>query len=421
MTKTLNVGSEDVPLSLLKPHPRNIRQGDFGAIQESVEANGFYGRVVANRRTNHILAGNHRYHVAKSLGFDTLPVEWVDVDADAELRILLADNRTNDLASNHEPALAALLAELSATDRGLAGTGYDGDALDELIASLAFNKPEPGGGGDDFDATPQDGETRVQTGELWRVGPHRLMCGDSTKVDDVGRLMVGEKSEMVWTDPPYGVSVGDKNKFLNSIARSNRVEENLENDTLPEPELVEMLRGAFANAAEHGTAGGAWYVAAPAGPLHILFGLILKEMGIYRQTLIWVKHNATFAPLGVDYHWRHEPIFYGWLPGAGHRSYGGRQQDTVWEIDRPQASPEHPTMKPLELVTRAIENSSQPGELVYDAFLGSGTTLIAAQRTGRRCYGCELSPAYCDVILARAEAEGIAPIERIEPCPALPT
>ena len=212
---------------------------------------------------------------------------------------------------------------------------------------------------------------------------------------------------MIWTDPPYGVAIGDKNKFLNSIARSNRVEENLENDTLDEPALMEMLRGAFKNAAAHCLAGGAWYVAAPAGPLHVLFGLALKELDIWHQTIQWVKTNATFAPLGVEYHWRAEPIFYGWLPGAAHRYYGGRQQDTVWEIDRPQASPDHPTMKPIELVQRAVENNSKCNDIVLDMFLGSGTTLIAAHRTGRCCYGCELAPKYADVILRRAEAEGL--------------
>lgn len=216
---------------------------------------------------------------------------------------------------------------------------------------------------------------------------------------------------MVWTDPPYGVAIGDKNKFLNSIARSNRVEENLTNDTLDEPALAEMLKASFGLAFEHNLAGGAWYVAAPPGPLHVLFGLALKTLGIWHQTIQWVKNNATFAPLGVDYHWRAEPIFYGWKPGAAHRYHGGRQQDTVWEIDRPQASPEHPTMKPLELVQRAIANSSVTGDVVYDPFLGSGTTLLAAHRENRRCYGIEIEPKYVEVILRRAEAEGLS-VER---------
>jgi site-specific DNA-methyltransferase (adenine-specific) len=168
-----------------------------------------------------------------------------------------------------------------------------------------------------------------------------------------------------------------------------------------------MLDGAFTNAVASCTAGAAWYVAAPPGPLHLLFAGAMKVRGILRQMLIWVKNNSTFSPLGVSYHWRHEPIFYGWLPDGGHRYHGDRKQDTVWEVDRPQASPDHPTMKPVELVARAIEHSSLAGELVYDPFLGSGTTLIAAHRLGRKAYGCELEPKYADVILRRAEAEGL--------------
>ena len=242
-----------------------------------------------------------------------------------------------------------------------------------------------------------------------------MLCGDSTSAEDVARLMGDERAEMVWTDPPYGVSVGDKNKFLNSIARSNRVEEeNLMNDTLDDAGIVAMISAAFDNAIAHCTAGAAWYVAAPAGPLHVLFGQALKDRGIWRQTIQWVKNNATFAPLGVDYHWRAEPIFYGWLPNAAHRFYGGRKQDTVWNIDRPQKSPEHPTMKPVELVTRAIENSSRPGELVYEPFSGSGTTLVAAEQTGRVCYGMELEPKYVAVALERLAGMGLAPRLAVE-------
>lgn len=256
----------------------------------------------------------------------------------------------------------------------------------------------------------------VEPGQLWRLPSrvegqeHRLICGDCTDGAAVERVMVGERAEMVWTDPPYGVAVGDKNKFLNSIARSNRVEENLENDTLDEPALAQMLCVAFDGAISKCLSGGAWYVAAPAGPLHVLFGQILKDRGIWRQTIQWVKNNATFSPMGVDYHWQAEPIFYGWLPGAGHRYYGGRKQTTVWNIDRPSKSPEHPTMKPVELVQRAVGNSSRSGEVVYDPFLGSGTTIIAAENLSRQCRAVEISPAYVAVALQRyVDAFGIEP------------
>ena len=250
----------------------------------------------------------------------------------------------------------------------------------------------------------------VESGQLWQLGDHRLICGDCTDRAVVELVMGGERAEMVTTDPPYGVSVGDKNKFLNSIARSNRVEENLENDTLGEEGILAMLRGAFDNAIEQCTAGAAWYVAAPAGPLHLLFGQALKERGIWRQTIQWVKNNATFSPMGVSYHWQCEPIFYGWLPNGAHRWHGGRTQTTAWFIDRPSKSPEHPTMKPVELVERTIAHASLEGEIVYEPFLGSGTTLIACERLGRKCRAIEIDPGYVAVALERwAAATGKEP------------
>jgi DNA modification methylase len=176
---------------------------------------------------------------------------------------------------------------------------------------------------------------------------------------------------------------------------------NLENDTLDEDGLVKMLCLSFDNMIANCTAGAAWYVAAPAGPPHILFGKVLKDRGIWRQTIQWVKNNSTFSPMGVCYHWQAEPIFFGWMPNAGHRWYGGRTQTTVWNIDRPMKSPEHPTMKPVELVDRAIQNSSQKGEVVGDPFLGSGTTLIACERLHRECRAIEISPAYVSVAIER--------------------
>jgi ParB-like chromosome segregation protein Spo0J len=143
MPKTINSAIETVPLSLLKPHPKNVNQGDFGAIQQSIETNGFYGTIVANKRTGHILAGNHRYHVAKQSGFDSLPVAWVDVDDEEEIRILLADNRTTRLGQDDESKLAELLAELANTEKGLSGTGFDGDDLDRLIGDLAGPNFDP--------------------------------------------------------------------------------------------------------------------------------------------------------------------------------------------------------------------------------------------------------------------------------------
>ena len=320
---------------------------------------------------------------AKRLGIAANRIQQVDYDPDADV-------------------LASLAGEIDL------GEFWTKDELADLLKDTAGNDAE--------DPGPQiDRAAELQTkwgtalGQLWQVGRHRLLVGDCTVAENVARLMGDDRAEMVWTDPPYGVAVGDKNKYLNSIAPSNRVEENLENDTLDEPALAAMLAAAFDNALAVCLAGAAWYVAAPPGPLHVLFGQALKERGIWHQTIQWVKNNATFSPMGVDYHWRAEPIFYGWKPGAGHRYYGGRKQDTVWEIDRPAASPEHPTMKPVELVARAVENSSRADEIVLDMFVGSGTTLLACEQLKRQGRACEKDPKYAAVTLERLSGLGLTP------------
>ena len=225
--------------------------------------------------------------------------------------------------------------------------------------------------------------------------------------EDVTKLMQDESIEMVWTDPPYGVNIGKKNKYLNSIGHSYRVEGNLFKDTLDEDGIVSMLCVAFDNAIKNCLAGASWYVAAPAWPLQILFGQVLKDRGIWRQTIQWVKNNSTFSPMGVCYHWQAEPIFFGWLPNGGHRWHGGRTQTTVWNIDKPLKSPEHQTMKPIELVARAIENSSESNQTIYDPFLGSGTTLVACEQTGRIGRGIEIEPKYVAVSLERLSLLGL--------------
>lgn len=369
-------------------------------------------------------AGIERVQVVEADGETIIAVRRSGLSEEAKRKLAYYDNRTAELAAWDVQQIAADLEQ----GLDLGSLFYDDElsailesAADELLAGAAQQEaPEP-----QVDRAEELNKVwQVQPGDLWEIPSktvkgkcHRLLCGDSTRKEDVERLMGGERADMVWTDPPYGVAVGDKNKFLKSIARSNRFEENLVNDTLDEPELVQMLERAFDLAMAHCLAGAAWYVAAPAGPLHVLFGQVLKDRGIWRQTIQWVKNNATFASLGVDYHWRCEPIFYGWIPNAAHRYYGGRKQDTVWEIDKPTKSPEHPTMKPVELVTRAIENSALRGLVVYDPFVGSGTTIVASEMTGRLGHGMEIAERYAAVVLQRLADLGLSPrrVERQSP------
>jgi DNA modification methylase len=413
-----DIRAKRAKLSDLIPDDRNANTGTLrglAMLDDSLREDGA-GRGILLDKHNKVIAGNKTLERAADLGFTEVIVvptdgkqlvatQRVDIDINSKQgrRMAIRDNRVGevDLAWDAE-TLAGLADDVDLSQF------FDDDELAAILAG-ASEEPKADSGPQLDKAAELQAKWRVAPGDLWTIGAHRLLCGNSTQADDVARVMGADRIEMVWTDPPYGVSVGDKNKMLNAIAPSNRVEENLTGDTLDEPGIVSMLERSFDNTIAHCTAGAGWYVAAPAGPPHVLFGLVLKARGIWRQTLQWVKNNSTFSPMGVCYHWQAEPIFFGWLPNGAHRFYGGRAQTTVWNIDRPMASPEHPTMKPVELVTRAIENSSRRGEIVADFFAGSGTTLAACEQVNRRGRAIEIEPRYCAVILQRLADMGLAP------------
>ena len=391
---------ETVPIGTLKHHPKNPRKGDVKSITESIEHNGFYGVVVAQKSTGYVLAGNHRMMAAKAAGLDSLPVAYVDVDDATALKILLADNRTNDLATYDNKELAELLADVSNTI-GLDGTGFDEAFLDGLIGELAQETTAVNADDVPEAQISKADELRekwqTELGQLWEVGRHRILCGDSTKKEDVERLMGGEKADMVWTDPPYGVSYVGKTKDALTI----------ENDELDEVELEKFLHIALGLACDHTKQGGVWYVAAPARPLHLAFAKVLHSLRVWRQTLQWVKSSMVLGR--SDYHYKNEPIFYGWKPGAAHLWNSDRTQTTVLEFDKPNRNEFHPTMKPLDLVTYCIGNSSNPGEIVLDCFNGSGTTLVASEMTQRCGRSIELDPKYVAVTLERLSLMGLEP------------
>lgn len=406
------VGRADVPPDQLLANPKNYRRHtreQKNAFRGLVNEVGYIDPVLCTTDGT-VIDGHLRVEVALEDGIAAIPVDYYDgTEAQADL-ILATKDPLAAMAYHDAENLRALLETVSTEDAAVQAM------LDELAAearteTIAAGLTDP----DAVPAVPDEPTTKP--GDLWLLGRHRLLCGDATVVTDVERLMDGERADLVWTDPPYGVAIGDKNRWLDSVAGSSdgahligtkpksskRITSNLVNDTIAEGPLLQLLRDAFANAAMVCTAGAAWYVAAPAGPLHLLFGQALNELGIWRQTIQWVKNNATFAPLGVTYHWQAEPIFYGWAPGAAHNDFTDRKQTTVWQIDRPVASPDHPTTKPVELVTRAIEHSTKPGAVVLDTFCGSGTTLIACEQTHRDARLIEIDPHYCDVIIRRFE------------------
>lgn len=382
------------PIGDFRTHERNVRQGDIGAICTSLEAHGQYRPIVIHKETNRILAGNHTFLSAQALGWDKIAVTFVDCDEEQALRILLADNRANDLATYDDAALSAILQELATTEIGLLGTLYDGDDLDALINDLGgFHIP------DDVDDVPDAVPAVSKLGDVWLLGKHRVQCGDSTSLEEVKELMNGLEADLVWTDPPYGVAYVGKTKDALTI----------ENDDMDIAKLQAFLMRAFTAGHDVTKKGGCWYVTAPSGNLFQAFSIPLTDLGIWRHTLVWIKDM--FVMGRADYHYRHESIFYGWKEGSAHQIPPDRKQDTVWEIPRPKRSTEHPTMKPVELITKAIMNSTNRDQIVLDLFGGSGTTLIACQETNRIGYLMELDPHYVDVICARFQKHtGIKPI-----------
>lgn len=390
----VNDGVELVAIGQVEPHPDNPRRGDVEAIRASIDHNGFYGTIVVQRSTRRILAGNHRYRAAVDAGIAEIPVAWVDVDDETALRILVADNRTNDLATYDDEALVALLTKLT-EGAGLGGSGYDGDDLDDLLRELGR-----GPAGVDDPDVPLPAEPISRRGELYELGGHRLMCGDCTEPEDVAALFAGAIAQMVWTDPPYGVEyVGKTPAALTILGDSPDGTESL---------IVDMC----ATVGPCVEPGAAFYLASTSGPQGTRFRVGLERAGWrLHQSLVWCKDRMVLGH--SDYHYQHEDLLYGWLPGpgrsgrgahAGTHWYGGDAETSVFHVDRPSRNAEHPTSKPVELILPHLRNSSRAGDVVADPFAGSGSALVACEVSGRRCFAMEKDPRYCDVIRNRYAA-----------------
>lgn len=385
-----NLKVETFKISDLSTYHKNPRRGDVDAIAESLKARGQYRPIVVNIGTHashdyEILAGNHTYLAAKKLGWKTIQATTVDVDDDQAAQIVLADNRLADLGGYDDETLSALLSDVSSLD----GLGWSQDDVDELAAAL---EPERDDSEVEDVEVPDDAPQRVKRGEIWVLGEHRLMCGDSTKPEDMRKLLGGGEADLWLTDPPYNVAIVGKTKKHLTI----------ENDSWAnDDEFVEFLRKAFVTALDVLKPGCAFYVWFAQTQAENFLAAADKAGMTIRQTLIWAK--STFSLGRQDYQWKHEPCLYGWKDGASHRWFSDRKQTTVLEFEKPARNAEHPTMKPVPLMAYEIRNSSRVGDTVLDSFGGSGSTLMACEQTGRKCVTVELDPHYCDVILKRWE------------------
>jgi len=236
-------------------------------------------------------------------------------------------------------------------------------------------------------------------GEVYELGPHRLVCGDCTDPSVIASLMGDERADCAWTDPPYGVSYAAKNEFLTKFDRGSQQTSEIANDSLSPADLQALLKRAFASMLSVSKPGAAWYVAAPSGDIFLAFAQELAAIGVWRHTLAWVKNCMVLGR--ADYHYKHESVFYGWVPGGTHKWRSDRSQTSVLLFDRPVRSIDHPTMKPVALVAYCVGNNTDPGDIVLDVFGGSGTTLLACAQLGRVARLVELNPVYCDVIRRR--------------------
>lgn len=337
------------------------------------------GNVIAGNKTleGAAAAGIDEVIVVRTTGRQIVAVQRTDLEIGSKKgrEMALADNATG--AANLSWDLEMMAAD-GWTEKDLEGWGVD-------LAGVEVGRPEAVE--DDYEI-PEEIKTDIVAGDLFEIGEHRLLCGDSTKREDVDRLMGGEKADICVTDPPYGVSYSGKTKDALKI----------ENDALTPEQTHKLWERALDRVLENLKDGGVIYATVPAGLLQVGFMSAMESRGCLRQCMVWDKGQMVLGH--SDYHYAHEPILYGWKKGT-HYFTSDRTKTTVLRHKKPARNAEHPTMKPVLLWCEMMENSSSFGEICVDPFCGSGTTMVSADQLGRRCYAMEISPKYCQVILDR--------------------
>ena len=375
----------DKALTDIKPYLKNPRKKwDIQKVAQSIKEFGFQQPIVVDSGGT-IIVGHGRYEAAKFLKLNSIPVTIADLPPEKAKAYRIADNKTNEFSEWDISLLQQEFTDLLDANFDLELTGFDHDELESLITG------EKAGLTDD-DAVPElPDEPKSKFGDIYKLGDHKIICGDSTDLNYFEKLLENHKIDLLVTDPPYNVDYEGKTKQKLKI----------ENDKKNDIDFQKFLDDFIFNTFEF-LKGGASYYIFHADVNGLNFRNALKNNNIQlRQNLIWVKNSMVMGR--QDYQWKHEPILYGWKIGESHSWYSDRKQTTLINFDRPTKSKLHPTMKPVGLIEYFIKNSSKSDDIVFDSFLGSGSTVIACEKTKRICYGIEYDPKYVDVILKRWE------------------
>ncbi len=362
---------------------KDLKPGDpeYEKLKRSIEQFGYVEPAIWNEKTGRVVGGHQRLKVLVDMGITEVDVVVVDMDTEKEKALNIALNKISGEWDTEK--LALVIADLQGTDFDVSLTGFDPEELEDL-----FRDDVKGGvKEDDFDVEAElQKPTFSKAGDLWMLGEHRLFCGDSTKPETFDLLMNGKKANLVVTDPPYNVD------YKGSAGK-------IKNDSMAEDQFEQFLLAAYQQM-EAAMADDASIYVFHSDSHGLAFRKAFEEAGFYLSgCCIWKKQSLVLGR--SPYQWQHEPVLFGWKKKGKHQWYTGRKESTIWEFDKPKKNKDHPTMKPIALVSYPIMNSTMTGCLVLDPFGGSGSTLIACEQTGRICYTVELDEKFCDVIVRR--------------------
>lgn len=362
---------------------KDLKPGDkeYEKLKRSIHEFGYVDPLIWNQQTGRLIGGHQRLKVLKDMGIEDVDVVIVDMDEEKEKALNVALNKIS--GDWDKDKLMLLITDLQGEDFDVSLTGFDPEELDDLFKDDLKDDVKD----DNFDVDKElKKPTMTKPGDLWQMGEHRLLCGDSTKEESYELLMAGKQANLVITDPPYNVN------YQGSAGK-------IKNDNMKDDAFYQFLLAAFTNMEKNMASDASIYVF-HADTEGLNFRKAFSDAGFYLSgTCIWVKQSLVLGR--SPYQWRHEPILFGWKKKGKHCWYAGRKESTIWEFDKPKKNKDHPTMKPIPLLAYPIMNSSMTNSIVLDPFGGSGSTLIACEQTKRICRTIELDEKFCDVIVKR--------------------